>query len=447
MRDSAAKSLLADSESAKQPLVSVVLPCLDEEETIGACIKKIQETFARHQIDGEIIVCDNGSTDASISIAQALGAVVVHEPIRGYGHAYLTAFKAARGVYLIMGDADDTYDFALIPQFLNDLTIGGYEFVTGSRYLSGHSAGHSAGQLDEIPFLHRFLGNPVLTRLLNLCFGTSYTDVYCGIRGFSREAYDRIQPISSGMEFNLELAINAKLKKLKIREIPVRLGPRKGISKLHTVYDGLRSLRLIMMKKIFPGHYLHDRKSMKITKILIALLPVLLIGTFALGHHYLKIQRDRGAQMLQSGDIDAALELSLKLRKWDPKYSGYAIDYARAVFQNSRFTDERKIEVLDHYHANSPVFSYFMAILYSRQGDFNKAYSLLEADLENPAKFVSETQQDIESVAGDVFAICLKAQGMSCREQVYKIKNHFKARPWNEGAFRARLGVLGVQQF
>ena len=186
---------------------------------------------------------------------------------------------------------------------------------------------------------------------------------------------------------------------------------------------------------------------MKTRKILIALLPVVLIVTFALGHHYLKRQRERGAQMLQSGDIDAALELSLKLRKWDPKYPDFAMDYARAVFQNSRFTDERKIEVLEHYRANSPVFTYFMAILYSRQGDFRKAYTLLETELEHPAKFAAETQQEIESVAGDVFAICLKAQGMSCRDQVYKIKNNFKARPWNEGAFRARLAVLGVPQF
>src|SRR5438105_9254691 len=119
------------------PLVSVVLSCLNEEEGIGTCIEQIHRTFATAKIQGEIVVCDNGSTDRSVAIAEWLGARVVHQPLRGYGHAYLTGFTAARGTYLIMGDADDTYDFTLIPQFLNLLIHEGYDFVTGSRYLSG----------------------------------------------------------------------------------------------------------------------------------------------------------------------------------------------------------------------------------------------------------------------------------------------------------------------
>jgi glycosyltransferase involved in cell wall biosynthesis len=221
------------------PLVSVVMPCLNEEAAIGACIEKIQRTFAAAGIDGEIVVCDNGSTDSSVAIAERLGATVVHQPRRGYGNAYLKGFAAARGTYLIMGDADDTYDFSLIPQFLGALTRDGYDFVTGSRYLKGGDR--------HVTVLHRFVGNPALTAILNLLFRTRYTDVYCGFRGFSRAAYDRIRPISPGMEFNLELAINARLAGLRITEIPIELGPRKGESKLRTFRDGWRSLRMMLL--------------------------------------------------------------------------------------------------------------------------------------------------------------------------------------------------------
>lgn len=233
-----------------RPLVSVVMPCLNEEAAIGACIQKIQDTFARADINGEIVVCDNGSTDRSIEIAERMGARVVHQPLRGYGNAYIKGFASALGEYLIMGDADDTYDFTMIPQFIDCLQNKGYDFVTGSRYLGG---GHS-----NITFLHRIVGNPALTGLLNFLFGTHYTDVYCGFRGFTHEAYERIAPVSPGMEFNLELAINAGLAKLKITELPIVLAPRKGESKLRTVQDGWRSLRMMLVycpNKVFiyPG--------------------------------------------------------------------------------------------------------------------------------------------------------------------------------------------------
>jgi glycosyltransferase involved in cell wall biosynthesis len=220
------------------PLVSVVMPVLDEEEAIGPCIEKIRATFASAGIDGEIVVCDNGSTDASVAIAERMGARVVHQPLRGYGNAYLKGFASARGRYLVMGDADDTYDFTMIPQFVGALE-GGQQFVTGSRYLGGGGA--------EITALHRYFGNPALTRILNLLFGTRYTDVYCGFRAFSRETYDTIRPVSPGMEFNLELAINAGLAGLRLHEIPIVLAPRKGESKLRTFRDGWRSLRMMLL--------------------------------------------------------------------------------------------------------------------------------------------------------------------------------------------------------
>jgi glycosyltransferase involved in cell wall biosynthesis len=230
------------------PLVSIVLPVLNEEEGLGECIDQIRTTLDEAGIDGEIVVCDNGSTDHSVEIAQARGVQVVHQPVRGYGNAYLMGFAHAHGSYLVMGDADATYDFRLIPQILEKLKEG-YDFVTGSRYLTHGYQG---------PLLHRIVGNPGLTALLNGMFGTSYTDVYCGFRGFSRLAWETIRPVSPGMEFNLELAINAGLAGLKSAEIPIVLAPRKGESKLRTLRDGWRSLRMMLLycpNKVFlaPG--------------------------------------------------------------------------------------------------------------------------------------------------------------------------------------------------
>lgn len=228
----------ATHQSKATPFVSVVMPCLNEEAAIGLCIEKIAKTFAENGVTGEIVVCDNGSTDRSVAIAESMGVRVVHQPERGYGNAYLKGFSEARGEYLVMADADDTYDFALIPLFLEKLNEG-YDFVTGSRYLGGGSA--------NITWLHRYVGNPLLTLGLNTLFGTPYTDVYCGYRAFTRPAYDKIQPVSPGMEFNLELAINAHLSGLKYTEIPIVLAPRIGESKLNTFKDGWRSLRMMLL--------------------------------------------------------------------------------------------------------------------------------------------------------------------------------------------------------
>lgn len=234
-----AKAKEETSKGEDSPLLSVVMPVLNEEEALGPCIEKIKSTFAKAGIDGEIVVCDNGSTDRSVEIAESMGVRVVHQPLRGYGNAYIKGFSEARGKYLVMGDADDTYDFTLIPEFLAKMEKDGFEFVTGSRYAGGGDA--------HITFLHRYVGNPILTLILNIFFGTKYTDVYCGYRAFPKESYNRIQPVSPGMEFNLELAINAHLAGLRIYEIPITLGPRIGESKLNTFKDGWRSLRMMLI--------------------------------------------------------------------------------------------------------------------------------------------------------------------------------------------------------
>lgn len=232
-------------------LISIVMPCLNEEGAIESCVTKIKNVFDVKHINGEIIICDNGSTDNSVAIAKSLGVLVVHEPKRGYGNAYLLGFSAAKGEYLFMADVDGTYDFNEIPNFLIKLIDEKYDFVTGSRYLK-------TNKIKSMPFLHRYVGNPALTLILNFLFGVKFSDVYSGFRAFKRDVYKRIKPVSPGMEFNLELAINAKLAGLRIAEIPITLHERIGKSKLRTFEDGWRSLRMMLLycpNKLFiwPG--------------------------------------------------------------------------------------------------------------------------------------------------------------------------------------------------
>lgn len=218
--------------------VSVILPCLNEEQSLGSCLQKINSVLASTRIAGEVIVCDNGSTDSSVKIAREFGAQVVNEPLRGYGNACRAGFAKAQGRFIIMGDADDTYDFAEIPKILKLLKDDDFEFVSGSRFLQ-------AGAAKNMALSHRLIGNPLLTKTINLLFRTHYTDVYCGLRGFQRNSYSKLPVKSGGMEFNLELAIYSGILGLRTCEIPIRLGLRKGKSKLNTVWDGLRSFFLI----------------------------------------------------------------------------------------------------------------------------------------------------------------------------------------------------------
>lgn len=229
----------------REPIeVSVVMPCLNEEQTIGLCIEKALQAFETYDILGEVIVADNGSTDSSVEIAESLGARVVHQPERGYGNAYLKGFAEAKGKYIIMGDSDNTYDFSEIDKFLQPLQ-NGYDFVSGNRLKSKIMPG-------AMPWLHKHIGNPFLSGFLNLLFHTGLSDAYCGMRGFTKEAYEQIRPISAGMEFNLELLINAAKSKLRMTEMPITLHPRKGESKLRTFRDGWRSLRFMLLYS--PNH-------------------------------------------------------------------------------------------------------------------------------------------------------------------------------------------------
>jgi glycosyltransferase involved in cell wall biosynthesis len=225
--------------------LSVVMPCLDEAETLGTCIRKVQSVFAEHGIAGEVVVADNGSSDGSQEIATALGARVVHVARRGYGSALAGGIAAARGTYVIMGDADDSYDFLEIPAFLERLRQG-YDLVQGCRLESG--GGHVMP--GAMPFLHRWWGNPMFSALARGWFGAPVHDVYCGLRGFSRSLYDRLHLRSRGMEFATEMIIRASVTGARIAEVPITLhrdGRTAHPPHLKTFRDGWRTLRFFLL--------------------------------------------------------------------------------------------------------------------------------------------------------------------------------------------------------
>ena len=224
--------------------VSVVMPSLNEATSIGRCVEKAKKALLRAGLKGEVVVADNGSDDGSVEIAQAHGARVVHEPRRGYGSAYQCGIEAARGKYIVIGDSDDTYDFTQIERFVQPLREG-YEFVIGNRF-------HGAMAKGAMPKLHRYVGNPILSAVLRGMFKTSIGDAHCGMRSFTREAYDRMELQTTGMEFASEMVIHAARAKLKMLELPISYGRRAGESKLRTFRDGWRHLRFMFLYS--PDH-------------------------------------------------------------------------------------------------------------------------------------------------------------------------------------------------
>jgi hypothetical protein len=222
------------------PVVSAIIPCLNEEQTLGICISKALSAFSRRGISGEVVVGDNGSTDRSVEIAESLGARVVHQPIKGYGAAISAAAGAARGKYLIMADADDSYDWSQLDAFI-DAMEDGAELVMGNRFAGGIEPG-------AMPPLHRYLGNPVLSAVARWAHRSPIRDFHCGMRGFTRDAFRKMGARSPGMEFASEMVINAHRAHLYIREVPIKLYPDKRDRPPHlrSFRDGWRHLRLII---------------------------------------------------------------------------------------------------------------------------------------------------------------------------------------------------------
>jgi glycosyltransferase involved in cell wall biosynthesis len=233
----------ADAEDRHAPLVSVVIPCLNEAENIERCVSAALGALRDGAIDGEVLVVDNASEDDSAALGAAAGARVVSEPRRGYGSAYLAGFAAARGKYIVMADADLTYDFNEIPRFVAALEAGA-ELVMGDRM--------DNIQPGAMPWLHRYIGNPLLSGLLNLFFRTGVKDAHCGMRALRRDVLPRLDLRTTGMEFASEMVIRASKEHLKIAEFPIEYHPRGGESKLSSFRDGWRHLRFLLVHS--PTH-------------------------------------------------------------------------------------------------------------------------------------------------------------------------------------------------
>jgi glycosyltransferase involved in cell wall biosynthesis len=232
--------------------LSIVMPCLNEAATVADCVKQARNALAKYGINGEVIVADNGSTDGSRDLATAAGARVVPVPVRGYGSALLAGIASARGEYVVMGDADGSYDFMAVDKFLAKLREG-YDLVMGNRFKGGVAQG-------AMPFLHRWLGNPVLSFLGRLFFSSDIGDFHSGLRGFRRSPILALDLRTTGMEFASEMVVKAAVQDLRITEVPVTLGPDKRGRPPHlrTWRDGWRHLRFLLLYSprwlfLYPG--------------------------------------------------------------------------------------------------------------------------------------------------------------------------------------------------
>jgi len=260
--------------------LTVVLPCLNEAETLAVCIRKAKASIAGLGIDGEVVIADNGSTDGSQDIARAEGARVVDVPIRGYGAALTAGIADAEGEFVIMGDADDSYDLSNLGPFVEALR-GGADLVMGNRFAGGIEPG-------AMPALHRYLGNPVLTAVGRILFRSPVKDFHCGLRGFRREAILDLDLRTTGMEFASEMVVKATLNKLNIVEVPTTLSPdgRSRAPHLRTWRDGWRHLRFLLL---YSPRWLFLYPGMVLFLVGLVLGGVLLAGPIQIGEHALDV--------------------------------------------------------------------------------------------------------------------------------------------------------------
>ncbi|MCQ1536906.1 glycosyltransferase family 2 protein [Methanosarcina sp. KYL-1] len=229
------------------PSLSIVMPSMNEEETIRTCIEKAHTVFNKYGIEGEVIVADN-SSDRTAEIAASMGAKVLG-PIKGYGNAYLTGLAYASGDYIAIADADNTYDLLELPGFLDPLMKGEADFVIGTRLKGDIKKG-------AMPWLHQYIGNPLLTGMLNLLFKTEISDAHCGMRAFTKEALENMNLKTHGMELASEMIIEAAKSGLRIKEVPISYYSRKAPSKLRSFRDGWRHVRFMMLYRPIPFLYL-----------------------------------------------------------------------------------------------------------------------------------------------------------------------------------------------
>jgi glycosyltransferase involved in cell wall biosynthesis len=265
--------------------VSAVLPCLNEELTLGLCIEKAMRSFTELGVRGEVVVADNGSSDRSVEIAQKLGARVVHEPVKGYGSALLRGITESTGSIIVMGDADDSYDWSAIAPLVRKISEG-FDLVMGNRFKGGIKRG-------AMPRLHRYLGNPVLSLIARIAFRVKIGDFHCGMRAFTRDAFMKMQLRTCGMEFATEMVANAAHQGLRIAEVPIILYPdkRNRPPHLRSFRDGWRHLRFILTYA--PDYlYIGPGSALLIAgfalELLLAKGPVTLAGMYV-GIHFMAV--------------------------------------------------------------------------------------------------------------------------------------------------------------
>jgi glycosyltransferase involved in cell wall biosynthesis len=275
----------ATAATALPVTVSAVIPCLNEEQTLGVCIEKALRGFVELGVHGEVVVADNGSTDRSVEIARKLGARVIGERRKGYGAALLRGITEARGEIIVMADADDSYDWTAIAPFVRKIREG-HDLVMGNRFQGGIMTG-------AMPHLHRYLGNPVLSLIARIAFRTRIGDFHCGMRAFTRAAFERMQLKTTGMEFATEMVANASHQGLRIAEIPIVLYPdkRNRPPHLRSFRDGWRHLRFILT---YAPDYLYLAPGALLLipglglELALARGPVTVLGAY-LGIHFLAL--------------------------------------------------------------------------------------------------------------------------------------------------------------
>ncbi len=296
------------------PRVSVVLPCLNEVDAVGAVVAEAREALCAARVDGEVIVVDNASTDGSADAARAAGARVVDAPRRGYGAAYHAGFAAATGDVVVMADADGTYDLSSVPSFLERIAEGD-DLVVGSRF---------AGVIEDgaMPWTHRRIGSPVLSGLLRLLYGATVGDAHCGMRAFRRDALPGMRLRLPGMEMASEMIVNAARSGLRIGEVPVRYRRRVGHSKLHTLRDGWRHLRFLLLYS--PTHlFIVPGSILTLIGMLLVIALVagpLRVGPFFLDVHFMVLGSFLalvGAQVVALGLYAKSLAVALGLQPVD----------------------------------------------------------------------------------------------------------------------------------
>ncbi len=326
-------TVLRDDRRGGSPLsveLSIVMPCLNEMETLGSCIRKAQAALTSHGINGEIIVADNGSTDGSMEIARASGARGVYVEEKGYGSALMGGIEAARSEYIVIGDADDSYDFRECPRFLESLRAGN-DVVLGNRFKGGIRPG-------AMPWHHRLIGNPLLTKVLNVFFGTSVEDVHCGMRALTKQAYRRMNLKTTGMEFASEMVVKAAFAGMRIGEVPISYWPdgRSRPSHLRSFRDGWRHLRFLLL---YSPRWLFTVPGMGFLSLGLVLNAVLFFGPVRVGGTVFDVHMMvlgallalLGFQILSVGAFAKVFALTEELLPPDAKFE--------AVFK--RFTLER----------------------------------------------------------------------------------------------------------